>query len=109
MIAAIIALIVVQLSLPWFNDVSDKNISLPISNPMFWLACVGFTLFTGLLAGSYPALYLSSFNAVKVLKGTFKAGSVCCDTKTRFGCCAIYGFHYAYYRNNHCVSTNSIC
>jgi len=73
-IAAIIALIVVQLSLPWFNDVSDKNISMPVSNPLFWLICLGFTLFTGLLAGSYPALYLSSFNAVKILKGTFKAG-----------------------------------
>jgi putative ABC transport system permease protein len=73
-IAAIIAMIVVQLSLPWFNDVSDKNISMSISNPLFWLICIGFTLFTGLLAGSYPALYLSSFNAVKILKGTFKAG-----------------------------------
>jgi putative ABC transport system permease protein len=73
-LSAVIALIIVQLSLPWFNHVSDKNISLPISNPMFWLACVAFTLFTGLLAGSYPALYLSSFNAVKILKGTFKAG-----------------------------------
>ncbi len=73
-IAAVIALIVVQLSLPWFNDVSDKNISMPVSNPLFWLICIGFTLFTGLLAGSYPALYLSSFNAVKILKGTFKAG-----------------------------------
>ncbi len=73
-IAAVIALMVVQLSLPWFNDVSDKNISMPISNPLFWLICIGFTLFTGLLAGSYPALYLSSFNAVKILKGTFKAG-----------------------------------
>lgn len=76
MIAAIIALLVVQVSLPWFNDVSDKNISLPISNPVFWLSIIGFTLFTGLLAGSYPALYLSSFSAVKVLKGTFKAGSL---------------------------------
>jgi putative ABC transport system permease protein len=75
MIAAIISLLVVQLSLPWFNDVSDKNISLPITNPVFWLGVVGFTLFTGLLAGSYPALYLSSFNAIKVLKGTFKAGA----------------------------------
>jgi putative ABC transport system permease protein len=75
MIAAIISLIVVQLSLPLFNEVSDKNISLPISTPIFWLSAIGFTLFTGLLAGSYPALHLSSFNAIKVLKGTFKVGS----------------------------------
>jgi putative ABC transport system permease protein len=74
--AAGIALLVVQISLPWFNEVSDKNISLPLANPLFWLLVVGFTLFTGLLAGSYPALYLSSFNAVKILKGTFKAGAL---------------------------------
>lgn len=73
-IAAVIALIAVQLSLPWFNYVSDKDISMPLTNPMFWLTCIGFTLFTGILAGSYPALYLSSFNAVKILKGSFKAG-----------------------------------
>lgn len=75
-IAAFIALVVGQFSLPWFNSVSDKNISLPVANPFFWLGIIGFTLFTGLLAGSYPALYLSSFNAIKVLKGSFKAGSL---------------------------------
>ncbi len=74
LIAAVIALIAVQLTLPWFNDVSDKNISLPIGQPLFWVTVIGFILFTGLLAGSYPALYLSSFDAVKILKGTFKAG-----------------------------------
>lgn len=44
------------------------------ANPIFWLMCVSFSLVTGLIAGSYPALYLSSFQPVKVLKGTFKAG-----------------------------------
>src|SRR6187551_1613751 len=44
------------------------------SNPLFWLISVGFILFTALVAGSYPAFYLSSFRPVKVLKGTFKAG-----------------------------------
>lgn len=74
-IAGILGLVIVFFSLPWFNSVSDKDISLPLSNPVFWAGVMGFTLFTGLLAGSYPALYLSSFNAIKVLKGTFKAGS----------------------------------
>jgi len=40
-------------------------------NPLFWLAGIGVSLITGLLAGFYPALYLSSFQPVKVLKGTF--------------------------------------
>ncbi|HEK19592.1 MAG TPA: FtsX-like permease family protein, partial [Bacteroidetes bacterium] len=59
---------------PLFNDISGKDLHLIWTNPLVWLICFCFCLFTGLLAGSYPALYLSSFNAVKVLKGTFKAG-----------------------------------
>ncbi|HEV3251216.1 MAG TPA: ABC transporter permease, partial [Puia sp.] len=41
---------------------------------LFWVVMVGFTIITGLLAGSYPAFYLSSFNPALVLKGTLKAG-----------------------------------
>ena len=44
------------------------------TNPLFWLLGTGFSIITGLIAGSYPALYLSSFNPVKVLKGTFRPG-----------------------------------
>lgn len=69
-----LALLLVGLLLPLFNAVADKKITLPWSNPLFWTAGIGFSLFTGLIAGSYPALYLSSFSPVKVLKGTFKAG-----------------------------------
>jgi len=68
------ALVFVQLSLPFFNEVAGKKLTIPWSGPLFWLAGIGFTLFTGLIAGSYPALYLSSFKPVKVLKGTFRAG-----------------------------------
>lgn len=60
--------------LPFFNEVANKNITLLWGAPWFWLAGAGFTLFTGLVAGLYPALYLSSFQPEKVLKGTFKAG-----------------------------------
>ena len=73
-LAFVISIIVVQLTLPFFNTLSDKHMQVPWSNFYFWLIAVAFTLFTGVIAGSYPAFYLSGFNPVKVLKGTFSAG-----------------------------------
>lgn len=72
--AFLFALLLVQLTLPWFNDMANKKMTMLWSNPLFWLISIGFALFTGLIAGSYPALYLSSFKPVKVLKGTFRVG-----------------------------------
>ncbi|MGZ3873411.1 MAG: ABC transporter permease, partial [Mucilaginibacter sp.] len=69
-----LAILFVQLGLPFFNEVSGKKMSILWGSPIFWLLGIGFTLFTGLISGSYPALYLSSFQPVKVLKGTFKVG-----------------------------------
>jgi putative ABC transport system permease protein len=69
-----ISLLIAWLLLPFFNEVAGKQMILMWNNPLFWAMSAGFTLFTGLIAGIYPALYLSSFNPVKVLKGTFKAG-----------------------------------
>lgn len=69
-----ISLVLVWVSLPWFNNVASKEIAMPLSNPFFWASGIGFTFLTGVIAGSYPALYLSSFNPVSVLKGSFKAG-----------------------------------
>jgi len=66
---------IVLLSLNWFNQVADKRISFPFFNPVFWIISLLFILITALLAGSYPALYLSSFQPVKVLKGTFRKGN----------------------------------
>jgi ABC-type antimicrobial peptide transport system permease subunit len=66
----------VLLALPWFNAVADKKISLLWTEPWFWIAGAAFTGFTGILAGSYPALYLSSFNPVKALKGSSGADYV---------------------------------
>jgi putative ABC transport system permease protein len=74
--AFVFALILVMLMLPWFNDVAEKKMVILWGSPVFWTVCLGFTLFTGLIAGSYPAFYLSSFQPVKVLKGTFKAGKL---------------------------------
>ena len=73
-LALALSIALVQLSLPFFNSVSDKSMSILWSSPLFWLMIVGFSLFTGLIAGSYPALYLSSFEPIKVLKGAFKVG-----------------------------------
>ncbi len=73
-VAFIFSLILVQLALPEFNYLANKKMSILWDSPLFWLMDIAFSLFTGLIAGSYPALYLSSFQPVKVLKGTFKAG-----------------------------------
>ena len=67
-----LSLVLVQLTLPLFNQVVDKRMTILWNNPLFWLSGLLFSLITGLLAGSYPALYLSSFLPVKVLKGTFR-------------------------------------
>lgn len=72
--AFVSAVAIVLLSLNGFNDLARKEMIFPWANPSFWLISVGFIVVTALLAGSYPALYLSSFKPVQVLKGTFKGG-----------------------------------
>lgn len=72
--AFVLSVLIVQLVLPLFNQVADKQVGILWLNPIFWLAGLGFSLITGIIAGSYPAFYLSSFQAVKVLKGTFRMG-----------------------------------
>lgn len=74
LIAFLFAIGFALLSLSFFNGLADKEISLPWTNPFFWLMALTFVLFTGLVSGSYPAFYLSHFEPVKVLKGTFRAG-----------------------------------
>jgi putative ABC transport system permease protein len=59
---------------PLFNTLAGKHLVFPWSSPGFWLAVLGFTVFTGLLAGTYPAFYLSSFRPVDVLKSVFRSG-----------------------------------
>ncbi len=70
----VIAVALAALTLPWFNQLAGKTMTFPWTNTFFWSLALLCTLFTGLLAGSYPAFYLSSFRPVKVLKGLFKAG-----------------------------------
>jgi putative ABC transport system permease protein len=70
----LLGLLLVQLVLPFFNEIADKKISILWTNPWFWVSSIFFCFFTGIVAGLYPSFYLSSFEPVKVLKGTFKAG-----------------------------------
>ena len=72
--ALLLALVIVELALPSFNSLTEKDVSLQLANPLFWAIMIAFTILTGFLAGSYPALYLSSFNPVRVLKGTIRVG-----------------------------------
>lgn len=71
-IAGTFALFIVQLALPAFNKLVDKKLFIDFENPLFWLAGLAFILITGILAGSYPSVYLSSFKPVSVLKGSLK-------------------------------------
>lgn len=73
-LALLVALLLVALALPYFNKLTEKEMSLQIGNPFFWGIMIAFTTLTGLLAGSYPAFYLSSFSPVRVLKVNLKAG-----------------------------------
>jgi putative ABC transport system permease protein len=74
LIAFALAIVLVQAALPLFNQLAGKNMVILWQNPWFWAIGIGFSLVTGIIAGSYPAFYLSSFKPVKVLKGEFKAG-----------------------------------
>lgn len=70
-ISFVFALLLVQLLLPFFSQLVGTLLDLPLSNPQFWCVGILFILFTGILAGSYPAFYLSSFDPAQILKGTF--------------------------------------
>ncbi len=68
-IAFAFAILAAQLLLPLYNDLVEKQLFIDYSSGNFWLFSIGIILFTGIISGSYPAFYLSSFEPVKVLKG----------------------------------------
>jgi ABC-type antimicrobial peptide transport system permease subunit len=74
LLAFVLSLAMVSLSLSLFNELAEKQLTFPISQPVFWLISFVFILLTGLLSSLYPAFYLSSFQPVKVLKGTLRLG-----------------------------------
>ncbi len=74
-LAAVFSLVLVAVVLPFFNGLTGKQIALPALGSGYWLIVLGLVVLTGLLAGSYPALFLSSLRPVRVLKGTFAFGA----------------------------------
>ena len=73
-IAFILCLLIVQAVLPSFNTLARTRVTIPYNHGLFWLGMLSYILLTGLLAGSRPAFYLSSFRPVKVLKGNMTSG-----------------------------------
>ena len=74
-LATAVAVAIIALVLPYFNGLVQKSLSLDLGNPVHLTALLLIAVICGLVAGSYPALYLSSFNPASVLKGLrFKAG-----------------------------------
>jgi ABC-type antimicrobial peptide transport system permease subunit len=68
-----LSILLVEMFLPLFNGLTDKAIDVNYFEPTLLMTFIGTALFTGLVAGSYPAFYLSSFEAVKTLKGSLKS------------------------------------
>jgi putative ABC transport system permease protein len=73
-LAFLLSIVFVQLALPEFNTLTGSLVQIPYTNPDFWCIMTGYVLIIGLLAGARPAFYLSSFNPVKVLKGSIQIG-----------------------------------
>ncbi|HEX8378246.1 MAG TPA: ABC transporter permease [Pedobacter sp.] len=72
LLGVLISIVLLALLLPVFNNLTNKQIHYPFGDYTFWLGIISLTVITGIIAGSYPALLLSSFNPAKVLKGTVK-------------------------------------
>lgn len=73
-LAFLLSILLIQLLLPLLKDIGFEKIHFLFSDVSLWASLLGVCIVTGLIAGSYPALYLSSFVPVKVLKGTLRQG-----------------------------------
>jgi putative ABC transport system permease protein len=74
-LSVVLALLIAALVLPAFNQLTDKQIVLPVKQWSFWASIIGITLVTGSFSGSYPAFFLSSFNPIRVLKASLPSGN----------------------------------
>ena len=73
-LAFLVAMFVVKLVLPLYNDMVDKELFIDYTSPAFWLISLLLIMVTGVVSGSYPAFYLSSFKPVATLKGKISVG-----------------------------------
>ncbi|MES2652054.1 MAG: ABC transporter permease [Bacteroidota bacterium] len=73
-LSMLVAFVLIEVSLPYFNNLLGITLKINYADYKFWSVFIGLTLLTGIIAGSYPAFYLSSFNPVQVLKGFKIAG-----------------------------------
>ncbi|MBY5950687.1 ABC transporter permease [Algoriphagus marincola] len=73
-IAFLIAIPLATLMLPFFNDLAERSLVMPVESASFYAAIVLGALVTGLIAGSYPAFFLSAFKPVSILKGKIRMG-----------------------------------
>src|SRR5690606_5152465 len=71
-ISLVLALIIVTIAMPFFNDLSGKDISIPFLNPFFWLVLLLSVTLLGFISGMYPAFFMSKFSPIKSLKGNSK-------------------------------------
>ncbi|MBN9296324.1 MAG: ABC transporter permease [Filimonas sp.] len=69
LLATLVALLLISMVLPLFNTLVQKNLSIQLANPAHLFSLIAITILCGLIAGSYPSFYLSSFNPIAVLKG----------------------------------------
>lgn len=74
LVAFVLALGLVEATLPFYNGLVNKHLGIAYGEPLFWISAAGVIILTGLIAGSYPAFYLSSFNPAAVLKGRMQVG-----------------------------------
>ncbi len=74
MVAFLLAILFVQLALPYFNALTTDSLYIPYTNILFWCMMIAFAMVIGLAAGARPAFYLSAFNPVAVLKGRLQLG-----------------------------------
>ena len=75
LLAVILSLLLVRLALPTFNTLFDKQLTLSLTEPLLWQLVAGLVLITGFVSGSYPALFLSGLQPIRILKGRLQAGS----------------------------------